>query len=67
VLAKEFGAYKVIKGELVFPFQLTVNRYNAAAQAMALAAKRVADLEEERGKLIERPQEDWHQQFLSSR
>jgi hypothetical protein len=67
VLAREFGAYKVIKGELVFPFQLTVNRYNAATQAMTLAAKRVAELEEERGKLTERQLEDWREQFLSSK
>jgi len=33
-----------------FPFQRTVNRYNAAAGAMTAAARRVADLEEERKK-----------------
>jgi hypothetical protein len=39
VLVREFGTYKVEKGQFVFPFQLAVNRYNAAAQAMDAAGE----------------------------
>jgi hypothetical protein len=61
VLFGEFGAYKVVDGQFIFPFQLTANRYNAAAQAMTLAAKRVAELEEERKGLLKSQQERWEQ------
>ena len=57
VLVSSFGAYKVVNGEFIFTLQSTVDRYNVAAQAMTIAANRVADLEEERKKLL-RPQQD---------
>jgi hypothetical protein len=61
ILAGEFGAYKVENGQFIFPFQRTVDRYNAAAHAMTVAAKRVADLEEERKGLKRSQQERWEQ------
>jgi hypothetical protein len=57
VLLSNFGSYKVVDGELIFTLQSTVDRYNVAAQAMTLAANRVAELEEERKKVL-RPQKD---------
>jgi hypothetical protein len=59
VLVREFGAYKVVNGQFIFPFQPTVDRYNVAAQAMTVAAKRVAELEEERKSLLKSQQEGW--------
>ena len=64
VLVAEFGAYKVVKGEFIFPFQRTVDRYNVAVQAMTVAAKRVADLGEERKNLLKSQQKRWRQ-FVS--
>lgn len=61
VLIREFGTYKVDNGQFVFPFQLAVNRYNAAAQAMNAAAARVAELEQERKGLQASQQERWTQ------
>ena len=61
VLVGEFGAYKVVKGQFIFPFQRTVDRYNVAAQAMTVATKRVAELEEERKSLLKSRQEGWVQ------
>ena len=61
VLVREFGTYKVVDGQFVFPFQLAVNRYNAAAQAMNAAAARVAELEQERKSLLASQQERWMQ------
>jgi hypothetical protein len=60
-LVKEFGTYKVVNGQFIFPFQLTVNRYNAAAEAMSAAARRVAELEEERKALLKSQQTAWVQ------
>jgi hypothetical protein len=57
VLVSSFGAYKVVNGEFIFTLQSTVDRYNVAAQAMTIAANRVAELEEERKKLLQ-PQQD---------
>jgi hypothetical protein len=61
VLVGEFGAYKVVKGQFIFPFQRTVDRYNVAAQAMTVATNRVAELEEERKSLLKSRQEGWVQ------
>ncbi|HEY4987787.1 MAG TPA: hypothetical protein VII39_14295 [Bradyrhizobium sp.] len=61
VLVKEFGTYKIDNGQFVFPFQLAVNRYNAAAQAMTAAAARVGDLERDRKSLLTSQQERWAQ------
>jgi hypothetical protein len=59
VLVGEFGAYKVVNGQFIFPVQRTVDRYNIAAHAMAVAAKRVAELEDARKRLIQLQQEQW--------
>ena len=61
VLVGEFGAYKVVDGQFIFPFQRTVDRYNVAAQAMTAATKRVAELEEERKGLKKSQQQGWLQ------
>ena len=61
VLLREFGTYKVVNGQFVFPFQLAVNRYNVAAQAMNAAAARVGELEQERKSLLTSQQERWTQ------
>ena len=64
VLIGEFGAYQVVKGQFVFPFQRAADRYNAAAQAMAVATKHIAELEEERKTLMQL-QQGW-EQFVKS-
>ena len=58
VLVTEFGRYRVVNGEFIFPFQHVVDRYNAAADAMSVAAKRVNDLEAERRSLQKSQQDD---------
>jgi len=59
VLVEEFGSYKVVDGQFIFPFQRTVDRYNIAGHAMTVAAKRVAELEDERKRLLKSQQEGW--------
>jgi hypothetical protein len=66
VLAAEFGTYKVVNGEFIFPLQRAVDRYNVAAHAMTIAAKRVADLEDERKNLQKSQQQRW-EQFVSGK
>jgi hypothetical protein len=66
VLVGEFGAYKVVNGQFIFPFQPTVNRYNAAARAMTDASTRFAELEETRKRLLKSQQEGW-QQFVNGK
>ena len=61
ILVGEFGAYKVVNGQFIFPFQPTVNRYNAAANAMTLASKRVAELEDTKARLLKSQQQGWEQ------
>ena len=61
LLVGEFGGYKVVNGQFIFPIQRTVDRYNIAAHAMAVAAKRVAELEQERRRLLQMKQEQWNQ------
>jgi len=61
MLAAEFGAYKVVNGLFIFPSQATVDRYNAAAQAMNAAAKRVDELEQEKASLAKSQAERWTQ------
>ena len=58
VLVQEFGRYRAVNGEFIFPFQHVVNRYNVAADAMSAAAKRVNDLETERRSLQKSQQDD---------
>jgi hypothetical protein len=60
VLVGEFGTYKVVDGQFIFQLQRTVDRYNVAAHAMTVAAKRVAELQEERKSLTSQ-QEGWEQ------
>jgi hypothetical protein len=48
LLLREFGSYRVANGQFVFRLQPTADSYNAAANAMAAAPKRMAELEEER-------------------
>ena len=66
ILAGEFGSYKVVNGQLIFPLQRTVDRYNVAANAMTVAAKRVAELEAE-GKTSAQPQPAGWQQFVTGK
>jgi hypothetical protein len=61
VLVGEFGAYKVTNGQFIFPLQRTAERYNAAANAMTAAARRVAELEEERKTLMQSQLAGWEQ------
>src|SRR5450631_3970871 len=61
VLVGEFGAYKVANGQFMFPLQRTAERYNVAANAMTAAAKRVAELEEERKTLMQSQLAGWEQ------
>ena len=61
MLEGELGAFKIVNGEFIFPIQRTVDRYNAAAQAMTAAAKRVAESEEERKRLAQLQREGWMQ------
>jgi hypothetical protein len=65
-LLGEFGAYKIVNGQFIFPLQRTVDRYNVAAQAMTVAAKPVAELDEERKTLRQSQQERW-QQFVGGK
>jgi hypothetical protein len=46
-LAREWGAYKVDKGEFLFPLQYTYGRYNVVAGAMTAAANHVIELDRE--------------------
>jgi hypothetical protein len=66
VLVKEFGRYKVVNGEFIFPFQHVVDRYNVAAEAMSAAAKRVNDLEAER-RSLQKAQQDGLVQLVNGR
>ena len=62
VLVGEFGAYKVVNGEFRFPFQPATDRYNTAAAALTAAAKRVAEIEEERKQLMQ-----WWADYLDTK
>ena len=59
VLIGEFGAYKFVGGQFIFPLQRTADRYNVAAQAMTSAAKPIADVEQERTALLQSQQARW--------
>ena len=48
VLIREFGTYKVTNGQVTFPFQSTADSFNRAVTALTAAAKRIAELEDER-------------------
>jgi hypothetical protein len=66
VLVGEFGSYKVVNGQFIFPLQRTVDRYNVAAQAMSAAAKSVDELGDERKRLLQSQRERWLQ-FVSGK
>jgi hypothetical protein len=51
LLVREFGSYKITKGQFIFRLPQTADSYNAASAAMAAATKRAAELDEERAKL----------------
>ena len=59
LLIGEFGAYKVVNGEFIFPLQRTVDRYNVAAQAMTAAAKHIGELDDERKGMLGSQRERW--------
>ena len=59
VLASEFGGYQVVSGQFIFPLQRTVERYNAAVQAMTAAAARVGELQDQRAALSSSQQAGW--------
>jgi hypothetical protein len=61
VLVGEFGGYKVVGGQFIFPLQRTVDRYNVAAQAMTNAARHVTELDEDRKRLLASQQARWLQ------
>ena len=61
LLIGEFGSYKVVNGQLIFPNQRAVERYNAVANAMTSASRRVAGVETERKALLKSGQEKWVQ------
>ena len=61
VLVGEFGSYKVVGGQFIFPLQRTVDRYNVAAQAMTDAAQHVAELDDEKKRLLASQQARWLQ------
>lgn len=61
LLIGEFGAYRVEGGQFIFPLKRTVDRYNAAAQAMTTAAQHVAQLDDEGKRLLASQQERWLQ------
>ena len=58
-LSGEFGSFKVVAGQFIFPLQRTVERYNVAAQAMTSAGKRVAELESDMKKQETPLPEEW--------
>ena len=58
-LSGELGSFKVVGGQFIFPLQPTVARYNAAAQAMTAAGRRVTELETDMKKLDQPLPEEW--------
>ena len=58
-LIEQFGAYKVEKGQFLFRDQSIADRYNATANALAAAAKRVAEVEIEGQQLLRLQTEGW--------
>jgi len=61
LLSSELGSFKVVNGQFIFPLPRTVERYNAAAQAMTSAAERVNNLEADMKKQNQQPPEEWLQ------
>jgi hypothetical protein len=65
-LAREYGAFKVDKGQFVFPLQFTYDRYKGVARAMTAAANRVGELDQE-GKNLLASQREQVTQSISGR
>ncbi|HTO67084.1 MAG TPA: hypothetical protein VMM15_38195 [Bradyrhizobium sp.] len=65
-LAREYGAFKVDKGQFVFPLQFTYDRYNGVARAMTAAANRVGELDQE-GKAMLASQREQLTQSISGK
>jgi hypothetical protein len=61
LLSSEFGSFNVVNGQFIFPLQRTVERYNAASEAMTAAARRVTDLETDMKKQNQPLPEEWTQ------
>jgi hypothetical protein len=61
LLSSEFGSFKVVNGQIIFPLPRTVERYNAVAAAMVSAARRVNDLETDMKKQKQPLPEEWTQ------
>lgn len=61
LLAGELGSFKVVGGQFIFPLQRTVERYNAVAQAMTTAGKRVVELETDMKKQKQPLPAEWMQ------
>jgi hypothetical protein len=59
LLVRDFGIYKVVNGQFIFQAQSAADSYNAAAAAMTAAAKRMADLEDERATMRQSQLERW--------
>lgn len=59
VLLSEFGRYNVANGQFIFPFQSAADRYNAAVGPMTSAAKRIAELQEERKAIVQSQLKRW--------
>ena len=59
ILLGEIGRYSVANGQFIFPFQSAADRYNAAAGSMASAARRIAELQEERKTTVQSQRKRW--------
>jgi hypothetical protein len=67
ILLEQFGQYKVdASGRFLFSSQSIADRYNAISAELSDATKRVAELDEERQKLVQVQQEGW-QRFISGK
>jgi hypothetical protein len=59
LLVKESASYKITNGQFIFRAQSTADSYNAAAAAMAAAAKRIGELDEEGAALKQSQLKRW--------
>jgi hypothetical protein len=59
LLSGELGSFKVVAGQFIFSDQRTVERYNAAAQAMTSAGRRVNELETSMKKQEQALPQEW--------
>lgn len=59
LLVKEFGSYKSTGGQFIFRLQPAADGYNACSTAMAGAAKRLTEIEKEKGALPQSQLDRW--------